>query len=248
MQLLANTADPDGRVREIEAIEKRADSVVDEIRAALRRSCFHRTAAWSCTNCPNSIDDILDVTEDAAQSLLLYHVTAVTPEAQRLAELALTAASRLQQAVAQLPRLDHPRAILALCAEVDDLEAQADHVQRTAMSNLFRSETEAAQLGQDEGYLRSARGADRPVQGRASDRRRSYWRHGMSGSRRAGIRDHPLCRHAGHTPEASPICQRIASCRRRVAGDVLAPVGQLLEHFVDSLHLDQLRRFGFAAK
>ena len=146
VQLLANTADPDGRVREIEAIEKRADSVVDETRAALRRSLFPPYGRMVVHELSNSIDDILDVAEDAAQSLLLYHVTAVTPEAQRLAELALTAASRLQQAIAQLPRLDHPRAILALCAEVDDLEAQADHVQRTAMSNLFRVETEAAQL------------------------------------------------------------------------------------------------------
>ena len=32
LQLLLNVRDPDGRVREIEALEKRADAVVDEVR------------------------------------------------------------------------------------------------------------------------------------------------------------------------------------------------------------------------
>jgi len=55
-------------VREIEAIEKRADSVVDEIRAALRRSLFPPYGRMVVHELSNSIDDILDVTEDAAQS------------------------------------------------------------------------------------------------------------------------------------------------------------------------------------
>ena len=94
----------------------------------------------------NRLDDILDLTEDVAQSLHLYHVTTLTPDAHRLAALAVQGADKLRLAVAQLQSVDDPRAVLALCQEVDDLEAQADHVMRAAMSKLFRDEPDTRQL------------------------------------------------------------------------------------------------------
>ncbi len=144
--LLQDVSDPHGRVREIEALEKRADGVMDEVRAALARSFFPpfgRTVVYELANC---IDDVLDVAEDAAQSLHLYHVTQLTPEAVRLAELAVESCIKLQAAIAQLEEMSAPQAILRLCAEVDQLEAQADHVMRAAMSRLFREEPDAHQL------------------------------------------------------------------------------------------------------
>jgi predicted phosphate transport protein (TIGR00153 family) len=144
--LLADVNDPDGRVRDIEAIEKGADRVVDEVRQLLGRSWFPPFARSIVYDLINRLDDILDLTEDAAQSLHLYHVTRLTPEAVRLAELAVTSAEKLKSAVAQLAQIERPRSILALCAEVDLLEAQADHVMRAAMARLFREENDASQL------------------------------------------------------------------------------------------------------
>jgi hypothetical protein len=144
--LLADINDPDGRVRDIEATEKGADRVVDEVRQRLGRSWFPPFARTIVYDLINRLDDILDVTEDAAQSLHLYHVTRLTPEAVRLAELAVWSAEKLQSAVAQLAQIESPRSILALCAEVDLLEAQADHVMRAAMARLFREESDARQL------------------------------------------------------------------------------------------------------
>lgn len=144
--LLQNVADPDGRVREIEAIEKRADSVMDEVRAGLARSVFPPFGRTVVHELANRIDDVVDVAEDAAQSLHLYHVTAVTPEAVRLAELAVEASVKLQAAIGQLEKMAAPQAIVRLCAEVDQIEAQADHVMRAAMSRLFREEPDAHQL------------------------------------------------------------------------------------------------------
>lgn len=144
--LLQDVRDPDGRVREIEALEKRGDSVMDEVRNALRRSMFPPFARVQVYELANHVDDILDVCEDAAQSLHLYHVTRVTPEAVRLAELAADSAVKLQTAIAQLARLEKPRAMLALCAEVHQLESQADHLMRAAMSKLFREEPDPHQL------------------------------------------------------------------------------------------------------
>lgn len=146
VKLLGSVADPDGRVREIEAIEKRADGVVDDVHALLRRSLFPPFSRVVVHGLINRLDDVLDVTEDAAQSVHLYHVTQITPEAVRLAELAVDSMVKLQAMVARLATLDDPRAIRALCSEVDALEAQADHVMRAAMSKLFREESDARQI------------------------------------------------------------------------------------------------------
>jgi uncharacterized protein len=145
-QLLADVSDPAGRVRDIESIEKRADGVVDETLALLRRSLFPPFPRAAIHGLINRLDDVLDLTEDAAQSLHLYHVTAVTADAQRLADLAVQATRTLQQAVGALCSTDDPRQALTLCDEVDDLEVQADHVMRAAMSRLFREEQDARQL------------------------------------------------------------------------------------------------------
>jgi len=145
-QLLADVRDPSGRVREIEAIEKRADSVVAETRALLRRSLLPPFPRPAIHVLINRLDDILDLAEDVAQSLHLYHVTATTAEAGRLAQLAVRSAEALQRAVAGLESSADARLVLALCEEVDALEAEADHVYRSAMSKLFREEPDTRQL------------------------------------------------------------------------------------------------------
>lgn len=144
--LLADVRDPGGRVRDIEEIEKRADGVVGETLTLLRRALFPPFPRAAIHGLINRLDDVLDLTEDAAQSLHLYHVTAVTADAQRLADLGVQATRKLQQAVKALCSTDDPRQALTLCDEVDDLEAQADHVMRAAMSRLFREEQDARQL------------------------------------------------------------------------------------------------------
>ena len=145
-KLLLDVRDPNGRVREIEAIEKRADTVVDETLALIRRSLLPPFPRGGIHALINRLDDILDLTEDVAQSLHLYYVTTLTPDAHRLADLAVQGTEKLRLAVAQLQAVDDPRAALALCQEVGAFEAQADHVMRAAMSKLFREEPDTRQL------------------------------------------------------------------------------------------------------
>jgi predicted phosphate transport protein (TIGR00153 family) len=146
VQLLADPRDHAGKLRDIESLEKRADATMAQIRELLERSLFPPFARGTILDLANRIDDILDLAEDVAESVHLYHATTMTSEAQRLAQLSVDAAVVLQRALGYLPRLGRPREVLALCQEVDDLEAQADHVMRAAMSRLFRDETDARQL------------------------------------------------------------------------------------------------------
>jgi hypothetical protein len=177
-RLLGDASDPTGRVREIEAIEKRADGVVADVRATLERALFPPFGRLIVLELINRLDDVLDLTEDAAQSLLLYHITRVTPDAQKLAELALDCATRLQTAVGSLRGLQRPRAVLALCREVDQLEAQADHVMRSAMSKLFREEPDARELVKHKAIYELLEGLTDKCKDAANDIEAIVLRHG----------------------------------------------------------------------
>jgi uncharacterized protein Yka (UPF0111/DUF47 family) len=92
------------------------------------------------------MDDILDLLEDAGQTISLYDIKAVTPEAKRLAELCLACAEKVKAAVGLLHSMDNASQILAICEEIDRFESDADHVMRAAMSKLFRDEPDVRTL------------------------------------------------------------------------------------------------------
>ena len=92
------------------------------------------------------MDDILDLIEDSAQSISMYDVRAVTPDAARLAEICVGCAQKVQAAVELLPHMQNARKILEVCGDIDKLESEADHLMRTAMAKLFRDEPDVRQL------------------------------------------------------------------------------------------------------
>jgi uncharacterized protein len=92
------------------------------------------------------MDDVLDLIQDTAESLVLYDIQKVTPEATQLAELLLRCAERVQSAVGLMASMADAPAILKICQEIDKLESDADKVMRTAISTLFRNETDVRQV------------------------------------------------------------------------------------------------------
>ncbi len=92
------------------------------------------------------MDDVLDLIQDTAESLVLYDIQKVTPEATQLAELVLRCAERVQSAVGLMASMADAPAILKICQEIDKLESEADKVMRAAISELFRNETDTRQL------------------------------------------------------------------------------------------------------
>jgi predicted phosphate transport protein (TIGR00153 family) len=92
------------------------------------------------------MDDILDLMEDAGQTVSLYDIKQITPEAKRLAELFLSCCEKVRACVGLLHNMKNAREMLAICAEIDRLESDADHVMRAAMSKLFREEPDVRNL------------------------------------------------------------------------------------------------------
>jgi uncharacterized protein len=92
------------------------------------------------------MDDVLDLIQDTAESLVLYDIQKVTPEATELAELSLRCAERVQSAVKLLDTMAEAPAMLQICQEIDKLESDADKVMRGAISRLFREEADVRQV------------------------------------------------------------------------------------------------------
>jgi predicted phosphate transport protein (TIGR00153 family) len=92
------------------------------------------------------MDDVLDLIQDTAESLVLYDIQKITPEATQLAELLLRCSERVQSAVGLMASMADAPAILKICQEIDHLESEADRVMRGAISELFRNETDVRQL------------------------------------------------------------------------------------------------------
>ncbi|PLY59365.1 phosphate transport regulator [Herbaspirillum sp. BH-1] len=144
--LMTNFDDLEIRVHAIEAVEKEADKITHNTIDLLHKTFITPLDRDDIHQLITRMDDILDLLEDAAQTISLYDIKAITPEAKRLAELCLSCAEKVQAAVGLLSNMDNSRQILAICQEIDRLESDADHVMRAAMSKLFRDEPDVRTL------------------------------------------------------------------------------------------------------
>ncbi|WP_034293258.1 DUF47 domain-containing protein [Herbaspirillum sp. RV1423] len=144
--LMTNFDDLEIRVHAIETLEKQADKITHNAIDLLHKTFITPLDRDDIHQLITRMDDILDLLEDAAQTISLYDIKAITPEAKRLAELCLACAEKVKTAVGLLHNMDNSRQILVICEEIDRLESDADHVMRAAMSKLFRDEPDVRNL------------------------------------------------------------------------------------------------------
>ena len=144
--LLANVSDGQARIYNIESSEKRGDKITHDVIELLHKTFITPIDREDIHKLITRMDDILDLTEDVAQSIYLYDVRNITPEASKLAELCVACGEKVREAVALLPNMDNAKKILNVCREIDKLESEADHVMRSAMAKLFRDEPDVRQV------------------------------------------------------------------------------------------------------
>jgi predicted phosphate transport protein (TIGR00153 family) len=144
--LLADLGDLERHSRAIEKHEKHADRITHETVQLLHRTFITPLDRDEIHQLITGMDDILDLMEDVATCLFLYDVKAVTPDAQKLAEICVACTLKVQDAVAQLESMKNADAILRICGEIDRLESEADFVFRSALAKLFREEHDVKQI------------------------------------------------------------------------------------------------------
>lgn len=95
------------------------------------------------------MDDVADLFEDAADTLIIYDVRKLSTEIVNLTDLAVECCVLVQRAVNLLPKVGVPKVAeeaLALCEKIADVESRADRVLRAAMGKLFRHEPDVREL------------------------------------------------------------------------------------------------------
>ena len=130
----------------IDSIENRADDITHETVSLLHKTFITPLDRDSIHQLITSMDDILDMIQDVAESLVLYDIHSVSSEARQLADICQICCDRVKQIVALLHNMDNAQAILKLCQEIDALESEADRVMRSAISTLFRQEPDVREI------------------------------------------------------------------------------------------------------
>jgi predicted phosphate transport protein (TIGR00153 family) len=134
---------------EVGNAERNADRVTAEVNRLLHKTFITPIDREQIHSLINAMDDILDLLQDASETMSLYDVHVMTDELLQLGELSAKCCERVQYAVSLMPRLnDHAttEAAIKTCAEIDKLESDADRVMRAAMSKLFREEKDVREL------------------------------------------------------------------------------------------------------
>jgi uncharacterized protein len=141
-----NGTDRDIGIKLIEDAEHAADRITHETVQLLHTTFVTPFDRDDIHRLISRMDDVLDLIQDTGESLVLYDIQKVTPEATQLAELVLRCSERVQSAVGLMASMADAPAILKICQEIDRLESDADKVMRGAISRLFREESDVRQV------------------------------------------------------------------------------------------------------
>ena len=144
--LMVTGDDIQRRAYAIETIEKRADRITQTTIELLHKTFITPMDRDEIHHLITRMDDILDLMEDVSQSIFLYDVKQVTPEACKLGEVCVLCCEQVKVAVGLLSKMDNAALILKACDEIDRLESEADHIMRAAMAKLFRDEPDVRQV------------------------------------------------------------------------------------------------------
>ena len=136
----------DVHAQRIDAAERAADKITHETITLLHKTFITPFDREQIHQLITTMDDILDLIQDVAESIALYDLKSVTPEAKQLAEICQMCCDRVKTTVALLTNVKSSAAILKCCEEIDRLESDADRVHRTALSKLFREENDVKQM------------------------------------------------------------------------------------------------------
>jgi predicted phosphate transport protein (TIGR00153 family) len=135
--------------REVDNAERAADRITQEVNRALHKTFITPIDREQIHSLINTMDDVADLIQDSAETMVLYDVHHMTQDIVRLTDLSVKCCERLKDAVALIGKVRDPataEAALKTCEQIDQLESDADRVMRSAMSKLFREEPDVREV------------------------------------------------------------------------------------------------------
>jgi hypothetical protein len=133
-------------IERISDVERSADKVTYETVQLLHSTFITPFDRNDIHRLISGMDDVLDLMQDAAESMHLFDIQTLPPESPQMARLLESCCEKVKAAVELLSSMDNAPRALALAQEVDGLESDADAVMRSGISKLFREERDVRQL------------------------------------------------------------------------------------------------------
>jgi len=145
-ELMRDFANRDSYAKAIDEAEHAADRNTQEAIRLLHTTFITPLDRDQIHGLVNTLDDICDLIQDTAESITLYDIKRITPETERLADIAVKCCERVKDVVSLIGKPEQSEALLKTCEEIDRLESDADRVMRSALSRLFREEQDAREI------------------------------------------------------------------------------------------------------
>ena len=133
----------------VDEAERAADRTAQQIQQLVHQTFITPIDREQIHGLITGMESVLDAIQHCAESMALYDVRHITDEIRRLPDINVQCCERLQSAMALLGKVSHAptaEAVLKTCAEVAQLEADANRVLRVAMGNLFRDEPDMREV------------------------------------------------------------------------------------------------------
>lgn len=122
------------RARDLKDVEHRADLVTHEIFERLNRTFITPLEREDIHDLASGLDDVIDAVEAIGSRLLLFRVTASTPEAVRMTSILVQCGRQIEQAVDNLKNMQN---LMGFTIEINRLENEADGISRQVVADLF---------------------------------------------------------------------------------------------------------------
>ena len=122
------------RARELKEVEHQADIVTHEIFERLNRTFITPLEREDIHALASGLDDVLDSVEAIASRIVLFNVTAATPEARQLATIVAQSGAQIEMAVGHLKDF---KSLMSFTIEINRLENEADAISRAVVADLF---------------------------------------------------------------------------------------------------------------
>lgn len=122
-------------LRQIKAIEHSCDELTHSISTKLNSSFITPFDREDIYMLSGSLDDIVDLIDDAARAMVMYNVRESTDYARQFADVIQRMAVQLHEVVSTLER---PAGIATRLVEIHRLENEGDDLYHEALGELFR--------------------------------------------------------------------------------------------------------------
>jgi len=137
----------DQKLEDMDKIEHQGDTITHEIMFQLNRSFITPFDREDIGLLANSLDDVTDLIQATADTMVLYKVKEPGKRARELADIIVQITTEVENV---MPGLRHHNAnlekILNSCVEINRLENVADKIYRTALKELFEDSTDIADI------------------------------------------------------------------------------------------------------